>query len=162
MTTDGSVETGFRGPRVCKLVGITYRQLDYWARTELVTPSVRDADGSGSQREYNFTDIVHLKLIKQLLETGISLQKVRKAIDYLRTELKQPLENVLALASDGTSVYAATSQTEVIDLLNAGQGVFAIAVAPVYQELQGSIAELRLPDAEGDDLPRTPGEARSG
>jgi DNA-binding transcriptional MerR regulator len=156
-----NVETGYRGPRVCKLVGITYRQLDYWARTELVTPSVRDADGSGSQREYSFGDLVHLKLIKQLLETGISLQKVRKAIDYVRNDMKVPLETVLALASDGTTVYAATSANEVIDLLNAGQGVFAIAVGKVYEELQGSIAEFKKPDA-GDKSADEDPEASSG
>jgi DNA-binding transcriptional MerR regulator len=142
MADVSNVETGFRGPVVCKTVGITYRQLDYWARTGLLTPSVRDADGSGSQRLYSFTDVVHLKIIKNLLAAGISLQQIRKAIDYLRSELKRPLEDV-TLLSDGRSIYACTSPDEVVDLLAGGQGVFAIAVGKVYEEVQGTITEIR-------------------
>jgi DNA-binding transcriptional MerR regulator len=132
---------GFRGPQVCKIVGITYRQLDYWARTKLVEPGVRPAEGSGSQRLYSFTDIVHLKIIKNLLDAGVSLQQTRRAVDFLRTELKQPLEEVTIL-SDGHSIYACRSRDEVIDLLAQGQGVFGIAVGKVYEELQGSVAHL--------------------
>ena len=73
-------EPGYRGPTVCRLVGISYRQLDYWARTGLVTPSVRPADGSGSQRLYSFEDLVELRIIKRLLDAGISLQRIREAI----------------------------------------------------------------------------------
>ena len=138
-----TVEEGFRGPTVCNIVGITYRQLDYWARTELVVPSVRNALGSGSQRLYSFTDIVHLKIIKSLLDAGVSLQQTRRAVDYLRNDLRQPLEEVTIL-SDGTSIYACRSRDEVIDLLARGQGVFGIAVGKVYEELQGSVAELNL------------------
>ncbi|HJR19728.1 MAG TPA: MerR family transcriptional regulator [Actinomycetota bacterium] len=137
------VEEGFRGPQVCKIVGITYRQLDYWARTSLVEPSVKPAVGSGSQRQYNFTDIVHLKIIKNLLDAGVSLQQTRRAVDYLRTELKQPLEEV-TIISDGKSIYACKSKDEVIDLLARGQGVFGIAVGKVYEELQGSVADLNV------------------
>ena len=135
------VEAEFRGPQVCKIVGITYRQLDYWARTKLVEPGIKAAEGSGSQRLYSFTDIVHLKIIKNLLDAGVSLQQTRKAVDYLRYELKQPLEEVTIL-SDGTSIYACRSRDEVIDLLAKGQGVFGIAVGKVYEELQGSVASL--------------------
>jgi DNA-binding transcriptional MerR regulator len=137
------VDDGFRGPQVCKIVGITYRQLDYWARTRLVVPSVRNAEGSGSQRLYSFTDIVHLKIIKNLLDAGVSLQQTRRAVDFLRHELKQPLEEVTIL-SDGHSIYACRSKDEVIDLLARGQGVFGIAVGKVYEELQGSVADLNL------------------
>jgi DNA-binding transcriptional MerR regulator len=135
------VEAEFRGPQVCKIVGITYRQLDYWARTKLVEPGIRPAVGSGSQRLYSFTDIVHLKIIKNLLDAGVSLQQTRRAVDYLRNELKQPLEEVTIL-SDGTTIYACRSRDEVIDLLAQGQGVFGIAVGKVYEELQGSVASL--------------------
>ncbi len=93
---------GYRVPEVCKVVGITYRQLDYWARTELVTPSVREAGGSGTQRLYSFQDLVQLRIIKQLLETGISLQHVRTAIEYLRT-LDRPVQS-MTLISDGRRV----------------------------------------------------------
>src|SRR5205085_4241502 len=88
---DADVETGFRGPTVCRTVGISYRQLDYWARTELVTPSVRHADGSGSQRMYSFNDVVQLRVIKKLLDAGVSLPTIRRAVDYLRYELKLPI-----------------------------------------------------------------------
>jgi DNA-binding transcriptional MerR regulator len=151
------VEEGFRGPTVCKTVGITYRQLDYWARTRLVTPSVKPAEGSGSQRLYSFTDVVHLKIIKSLLDAGVSLQQTRKAVEYLR-ELRQPLHQV-TLISDGRSIYACRSKDEVVDLLARGQGVFGIAVGKVYEELQGTVAELGIP--RGAQPPQAAGAARS-
>ena len=131
-------EQGFRAPEVAKLVGISYRQLDYWARTELVTPSVQDAGGSGTQREYSFQDIVLLKAIKNLLDTGVNLQRIRKAIDFLRTHLKGA-PSQLTLLSDGNKVFAAESPDEVIDLLARGQGVFAIAVDKVWTDVEGSV-----------------------
>jgi DNA-binding transcriptional MerR regulator len=78
---------GFRGPQVCALIGITYRQLDYWARTGLLRPSIADARGSGTQRVYAYTDVVELKVIKQLLDAGISLQRARRAVECLRNDL---------------------------------------------------------------------------
>ena len=81
---DGNPEIGYRGPTACAAAGITYRQLDYWARTGLVEPSVRAAHGSGSQRLYGFRDILVLKVVKRLLDTGVSLQNIRKAVDHLR------------------------------------------------------------------------------
>src|SRR5271170_2787418 len=75
---------GFRGPQVCAIVGITYRQLDYWARTGLLRPSLADAKGSGSQRLYSYEDVVELKVVKQLLDSGVNLQKARRAIECLR------------------------------------------------------------------------------
>ncbi|MEX2588538.1 MAG: MerR family transcriptional regulator [Actinomycetota bacterium] len=137
---EGDTE-GFRGPQVCKIVGISYRQLDYWARTKLVEPSLRAAQGSGSQRLYSFADLVDLKLIKNLLGAGVSLQRVRDAIDYLHA-IGHDLSGV-TIASDGTSVYACKSPEEVFDLLRGGQGVFGIAVDPVMQELKGSVLALR-------------------
>lgn len=134
-------DEGFRGPQVCKIVGITYRQLDYWARTKLVEPSVRPAQGSGSQRLYSFADLVDLKLIKNLLETGVSLQRVREAITYMH-ELGHDPKGV-TIVSDGHSVYALKSPEEVYDLLLGGQGVFGIAIDPVLKELEGSVSALR-------------------
>lgn len=133
--------TGYRGPAVCKIVGISYRQLDYWTTTGLVTPSVRDAEGSGSQRLYAFDDIVQLKVIKSLLDAGVSLQRIRQAIDFVR-ERGLSLRN-LTLMSDGTRVYALDNQREIIDLLASGQGVFAIAVEPVYEAVEAEV--MRLP-----------------
>jgi DNA-binding transcriptional MerR regulator len=129
---------GFRGPQVCKIVGITYRQLDYWARTELVRPSVCDAAGSGTQRLYSYTDLVELKVVKRLLDAGVSLQSVRKAIATLRRRGEDDLAT-MTLISDGRTVYQCRS---VVDLVQGGQGVFAIAISGSFQEIQGSLARL--------------------
>jgi DNA-binding transcriptional MerR regulator len=131
---------GYRGPAVSKIVGVSYRQLDYWTTTGLVTPSVRDADGSGSQRLYSFEDIVRLKVIKRLLDAGVSLQRIRKAIEFVR-DRGLSLEHI-TLVSDGDNVYAVDDERQIIDLLAKGQGVFAIAVDPVYAELEAEITRL--------------------
>jgi DNA-binding transcriptional MerR regulator len=132
---------GYRGPVAMKAAGITYRQLDYWARTELVLPSVRPAAGSGSQRLYSFHDILVLRLVKKLLDSGVSLQNVRTAIEQLRTRGVADLATI-TLMSDGATVYECTSRDEVIDLLAGGQGVFGIAVGPVAREVEGQLAQL--------------------
>jgi DNA-binding transcriptional MerR regulator len=135
-------EPGFRGPIVYKLVGITYRQLDYWARTGLVTPSVRAADGSGTQRLYSFTDVVELRIIKRLLDAGVSLRRIREAIGYLRKESGgKPLSDV-TLMSDGDRIYACHSNEEVVDVLSHGQAVFGIAVGRVWADTEGDLAHL--------------------
>ena len=149
-------ELGYRAPQVCKLVGITYRQLDYWARTGLLEPSLRQASGSGSQRLYSFTDVVQLKVIKQLLDAGMSLKKIRSAVEILKEQLAsdQPLTDV-TLLSDGRTIYAATSADEVMDVLRRGQGVFGIAVGPVQDEVAGAIHEL-FPDEHQAAEPAIP------
>jgi DNA-binding transcriptional MerR regulator len=137
----GSKETGYRGPTACSAAGVTYRQLDYWAKTGLVEPSVRGAHGSGAQRLYSFRDILVLKVIKRLLDTGISLNQIRAAVHHLRDLGTRDLAQV-TLMSDGVSVYEATSADEVVDLLATGQGVFGIALGRVWQEVEGNLAEL--------------------
>ena len=134
-------DVGYRGPTACAAAGITYRQLDYWARTGLVEPSVRAARGSGSQRLYGFRDILVLRVVKRLLDTGISLQQIRSAVGYLREHGATDLAQI-TLMSDGASVYACTSPDEVVDLLQGGQGVFGIALGRVWQEVEGSLADL--------------------
>ena len=134
-------DKGFRGPTACSAAGITYRQLDYWARTKLVEPTVRSATGSGTQRLYSFKDILLLKIIKRLLDAGVSLQQIRVAIDHLRERGTDDLTNV-TLMSDGASVYECRSADEVIDLLQGGQGVFGIAIGGVWKEIEGSLHEL--------------------
>ena len=134
-------DVGYRGPVACAAVGITYRQLDYWARTGLLQPSVRAAKGSGSQRLYSFKDILVLKIVKKLLDAGVSLQQVRTAVTQLHRRGVDDLASI-TLMSDGASVYECTSTDEVIDLLQGGQGVFGIAVGRVWRELEGSLAEL--------------------
>jgi DNA-binding transcriptional MerR regulator len=132
-------EQGYRVPDVCRIVGISYRQLDYWTRTGLIRPSVRDARGSGTQRLYSFQDLALLRIIKKLLDTGVSLQQVRKAIGTLRA-LKEP-EVGTTIVSDGTRIYAVESPEAVVDLLAKGQGVFALAVDKVWTDLEGTIAK---------------------
>lgn len=134
-------DVGYRGPMACRAAGITYRQLDYWARTGLVEPTVRGASGSGSQRLYSFRDILLLKVIKRLLDAGISLQQIRTAVQHLRERGTDDLTRV-TLMSDGASVYECTSNDEVIDLLSGGQGVFGIAIGGVWREIEGSLSEL--------------------
>lgn len=132
---------GYRGATACSAVGITYRQLDYWARTELVVPSIRDASGSGSQRLYSFRDVLVLKVVKRLLDTGVSLQNIRQAVVALRERGVSDLAQI-TLISDGSTVYECTSQDEIVDLLQGGQGVFGIAVGRVVREVRGDLAHL--------------------
>jgi DNA-binding transcriptional MerR regulator len=134
-------DVGYRGPIACVAAGISYRQLDYWARTGLVLPSVRGAHGSGSQRLYSFRDVLVLKVVKRLLDTGVSLHNIRVAVSLLRARGVADLAQ-LTLLSDGSSVYECTSQDEIIDLLAGGQAVFGIAVGKVVREMEGELAQL--------------------
>ena len=139
---------GYRGTAACQIAGITYRQLDYWARTGLVAPTIRTAHGSGSQRLYSFKDILVLKVVKRLLDTGVSLQNIRVAVDHLRVRGVRDLAKV-TLFSDGTTVYECTSPEEIVDLLQGGQGVFGIAVSGAMQEISGTIHEFPAERADG-------------
>jgi len=142
---------GYRGVTACHAAGITYRQLDYWARTGLVMPSVRPASGSGTQRLYSFRDIVVLKVVKRLLDAGVSLQNIRRAVDQLRSRGVEDLGNI-TLISDGTTVYECRSPEEVVDLLQGGQGVFGIAISGAFREIQGSLARLPAEPAGGEEV----------
>jgi len=134
-------EAGFKGAVAAGAAGISYRQLDYWARTGLVEPTVRGAQGSGSQRLYGFRDILVLKLVKRLLDTGISLQQIRTAVAQLHEAGVHDLAQT-TLMSDGASVYLCTSNDEVIDLVSRGQGVFGIAVGKVLREVETSLIDI--------------------
>jgi DNA-binding transcriptional MerR regulator len=134
-------DVGYRGNTACTAAGISYRQLDYWARTGLVEPSVRAAHGSGTQRLYSFRDILVLKVVKRLLDTGISLQQIRAAVQFLSVRGSSDLARI-TLMSDGVSVYECTSADEVVDLLAGGQGVFGIALGSVWREVEGTLAEM--------------------
>ncbi len=137
-----SDQDGYRAPQACQLIGITYRQLDYWARTDLLKPSLRAAGGSGTQRLYSFTDLVQLKVIKRLLDTGISLPKIRKAIEWLRSDMSvsNPLKES-TLLSDGNDIWTSDNSDDthhyLMNILKSGQGVFAIAVGQVQRDLEG-------------------------
>lgn len=146
-------DAGYRGTTACRAAGITYRQLDYWARTGLVEPAVRSAKGSGSQRLYSFRDILVLKIVKRLLDTGVSLQQIRTAVMTLRERGVEDLAQI-TLMSDGASVYECTSADEVIDLVQRGQGVFGIAVGSVWREVEATISELPVEHADhAEDFP---------
>ena len=152
---------GYRGVTACHAVSISYRQLDYWARTGLVTPSVRDASGSGTQRLYSFRDMVVLKVVKRLLDAGVSLQNIRKAIDALRSRGVDDLAEI-TLISDGTTVYECRSPEEVVDLLQGGQGVFGIAIGGAFKEIKGSLEHLPAERAEGEPALPVTDDAEDG
>ncbi|WP_433619167.1 MerR family transcriptional regulator [Dactylosporangium sp. CA-139114] len=155
-------DVGYRGPTACHAAGISYRQLDYWARTGLVVPSVRDASGSGSQRLYSFRDIVVLKVVKRLLDAGVSLQNIRKAIDTLRSRGVGDLAGI-TLISDGTTVYECRSPEEVVDLLQGGQGVFGIAISGAFKEIEGTLSHLPAEAATtGEEVPAPPATGSAG
>ena len=135
-------EVGYSGPQVCRLVGITYRQLDYWARTGLLTPTLAPAKGSGSKRRYDYTDVLELKVIKSLLDAGVSLQRARRAVDCLRGGLGQDLV-ATSLVLTPTGSVLARSNGEIVDLLQGGQGVFNIVpLAGVIDDLEADIVAL--------------------
>ncbi len=139
----GDQEQGFRGQQVCGIIGITYRQLDYWARTDLIRPSIADARGSGTQRLYSYRDLLELKVIKSLLDAGISLQSARKAITYLRENLGEDIATA-NLVINGSSSVLASSDGEIVDLVRKGQGVLNIVpLAGVKDEVDAAIHELR-------------------
>ena len=140
---DGVAGQGYRGPQVCKIVGITYRQLDYWARTNLIRPSIADARGSGSQRRYSYRDLVDLKVIKSLLDAGVSLQSARRAIEYLRDNLGEEMASTKLVLNGPGSVLLVRNDGELVDLMRKGQGVFSIvALEGVKEELDAAITEL--------------------
>ena len=130
-----TITEGFSGPQVCELVGITYRQLDYWARTGLLVPTIAVAKGSGSKRRYSYHDVLELKVI--------SLQRARQAVECLRANLGADLAAASLILSGSDSVLA-TSNGEIVDLLAGGQGVFnVIAMAGVVSELDQGIVAIR-------------------
>jgi DNA-binding transcriptional MerR regulator len=141
---------GYRGVAAMRAAGISYRQLDYWARTGLVEPSIQAAAGSGTQRLYSFRDLVVLRVVKSLLEAGVSLQNIRKAIDTLRAHGVEDLA-AITLISDGTTVYECRSAEEVVDLLQGGQGVFGIAIGGAFKEIKGSLSRLPADQATDED-----------
>ena len=148
-------DVGYSGPLVCSVVGISYRQLDYWARTDLLRPSLADAAGSGTQRRYSYRDLVALKVIKSLLDGGVSLQTARKAIDYLRAHLGEDLASA-SLVIEGASTVLARTGDDIVDLVRRGQGVLNIVpLGGLVESLEASIHELVIEPATGDRPART-------
>jgi DNA-binding transcriptional MerR regulator len=151
MKVNQDLELGYRGASACAAAGISYRQLDYWARTGLVEPTVRGASGSGSARLYGFKDILVLKIVKRLLDTGVSLQNIRSAVTHLRVRGVDDLARI-TLMSDGASIYECTSSEEIFDLLQGGQGVFGIAIGKVWNEVEGSLSHLQAENLNDGSL----------
>jgi len=153
---------GYRGPRVCKIVGITYRQLDYWARTGLLRPSLVDARGSGTQRLYSYRDVLELKVIKSLLDAGVNLQHTRRAIECVRESGGDLATANLVIGAEGTVL--ARSGEEIIDLLRGGQGVFNIVpLAGVVGEIDAAIHVLEArPEVAGEPAPGVGDEPARG
>jgi DNA-binding transcriptional MerR regulator len=143
-------------------VGITYRQLDYWARTNLLRPSISEARGSGSQRIYSYEDLVHLKVLKRLLDAGISLKSARRAVDYLRSA-GGDLGSANLVIDEGRTVLA-RSGAEIVDLVKGGQGVLNIvAMEPLVSEVDAAVMGLsgqpaKTPGAQGQGM--TPAQRR--
>jgi DNA-binding transcriptional MerR regulator len=141
--SDRTAEEGYSGNRTAEIVGITYRQLDYWARTNLVRPSLADAKGSGSRRRYSYRDLLELKAIKRLLDAGIKLELVRDVFTYMRTNLGEDITTANLVIQGNKSVLIQTDG-ELIDLVKRGQGVLNILpLAGVKQEIDARIVELR-------------------
>jgi DNA-binding transcriptional MerR regulator len=138
---DPASGVGYRGPVAAGAARVTYRQLDYWARTGLVEPSIRVAGGSGTARLYSFRDILVLQVVKRLLETGVSLQSIRAAVVTLRGRGAADLAGI-TLMSDGISVYECTSDDDVVDLVRGGQGVFGIAIGAVWSDVRGFLESV--------------------
>ena len=146
--TTGSVAEGFSGKRTAEIVGITYRQLDYWARTDLVRPSLVDAKGSGSRRRYSYRDLLELKIIKKLLDAGIRLETVRDVFTYLRDNLGEDVVSANLVISDHTVVLARSDQ-EMIDLIRKGQGVLnLLPLQGVKDEIDAVVSLPVLDDAD--------------
>ena len=144
---DAAQMWGYTGKRAAEIVGITYRQLDYWARTDLVRPSLADAHGSGSRRRYSYQDLLELKVIKTLLDAGIRLEMVRDVFAYLRENLGADVASANLVISGSSPLLV--SGEEIIDLIQQGQGVLnVLPLAGVKQELDDAIVEL-FPAAGG-------------
>lgn len=153
-------EQGFSGKRTAEIVDITYRQLDYWARTDLVRPTLADASGSGSRRQYSYRDLLELKVIKSLLDSGIRLEQVRKVFSYMRNHLGEDVASA-NLVIDGSNSVLVNTGEELIDLLQNGQGVLnVLPLAGVKDEVDARIVSL-YPDMADVviDVPQAAGDA---
>ena len=161
LTADAAVEAGYSGKQTAEIVGITYRQLDYWARTDLVRPSLADAHGSGTRRRYSYRDLLELRVIKDLLDAGIKLQSVRTAFTYLRENLGEDVASANLVISGDRSVLVRSGE-EIVDIVQAGQGVLNILpLAGVKEEVDAAIIDLYPAESEAKIDTEGPGRAAS-
>ena len=142
------MKQGYTGPQVCKIVDISYRQLDHWTTTKLIKASLRSIKGSGHHREYSFEDLLKVKIVKNLRDAGMSLQKIRKALQSLEQIMKTETNySDITVVSDGTSIYASKNEDDFIDILKKGQAVFGISLGPVTKEIEKVVVNL-MPDSD--------------
>ncbi len=142
------MKQGYTGTQVCKIVDISYRQLDHWTTTKLIKASLRSIKGSGHHREYSFEDLLKIKIVKNLRDAGMSLQKIRKALISLEQIMKTETNySDITVVSDGTSIYASKNEDDFIDILKKGQAVFGISLGPVTKEIEKVVINL-MPDSE--------------
>ncbi len=131
-------QLGYSGTQTAKVVGISYRQLDYWARTDLIRPSLSDASGSGSRRRYSYNDLLELKAIKKLLDAGIKLEQVRKVFEYMREHVTTDIA-AANIVIDGGSVMLCDGD-QLLDLVKRGQGVLnVLSLGSVRDELEADL-----------------------
>ncbi len=136
---------GFSARQVCALVGVSYRQIDYWDRTNLLCPSLESARGSGSRRRYSYHDVVQLKMIRRFLDAGVSLPLIRQAVDFLRTELDEDLASATLILNGHRSVLV-RREGELLDAVRQGQGVLNIvSLGTLTAEVDAAIATLASP-----------------
>ena len=137
------MQQGYTGPEVCKITGITYRQLDHWTTSSLIKASIRNLKGSGFHRVYSFQDIIQIKLVNKLREAGVSLQKIRIALKNIESILGDNINiSDVSVFSDGKSIYVISDNDQMIDLLKKGQAVFGISLGPVHTEAEAEIFSL--------------------
>ena len=137
------MQQGYTGPEVCKITGITYRQLDHWTTSSLINASIRNLKGSGFHRIYSFQDIIQIKLVNKLREAGVSLQKIRIALKNIQKVLGDDISiSDVSVFSDGKSIYVISDNNQMIDLLKKGQAVFGISLGPVHSEAEAKIFSL--------------------
>jgi len=138
-----SMTDGFSGRQTAEVVGISYRQLDYWARTDLIRPSLADASGSGSRRRYSYQDLLELRVIKTLLDAGIKLESVREVFNYLRSHVTSDIASAHLVISGQTVVLA--QGDELIDVVKQGQGVLnVLSLAGVKNDVDAQLIPLRF------------------
>ena len=157
-----AIETEFSGKRAADIVGITYRQLDYWARTDLIRPSLADARGSGSRRLYSYRDLLELKVVKSLLDAGIKLESVRDAFTYLRENLGEEIASAQLLIA-GNNCVLVQSGDDLVNVVNRykGQGVLnLLALDDVKEQVDAAVRELH--PANGDDAVTADGRRAAG
>ena len=129
---------GYRGTVASKVAGITYRQLDYWARKQIVEPSITPSHGSGSRRLYSFKDVVILAVSKRLLDAGVNLQNVTAAIGILSRRTTAQLADVTIMC-DGQQVYECTTSEQMLNLLRSGKAVFGVSVGSLWHEIDEAL-----------------------